>query len=65
MKVEKTTVIGNKIVNTIESHKGINIYEDDADVMYVCKDGIVIYTLSVDPFCGEGGGGSIDVTKID
>jgi len=64
MKIENSTVINNQVVHKIESHKGIVIYQDDNDVMYVCKDGAVVYTLDVDPCSGEGGGGSIDIVKI-
>ena len=65
MKIQNTTVINNIVVHKIESHRGILIYQDDDDIMYVCKGGDVVYTLDVDPFSGEGGGGSISIVKID
>ena len=65
MEIKNSTVINNQVVHEIESHKDIVIYQDKNDVMYVCKDGAVVYTLDVNPFCGEGGGGSIDITKIN
>ena len=65
MEIKNSTVINNQVVYKKESHKGVVIYQDDNDVMYVCKDGAVVYTLDVDPFSGEGGGGSISIIKIN
>ena len=65
MQVTNSTVINGQVVGKLESHKGVVIYQDENDVMYICKDGVVIYTLEVDAYSGEGGGGSIGVTKVN
>ena len=63
MQIENSTTINGRVVHKVESNKGVVVYQDDSDVMYVCHNGAVVYTLEVDPHFGEGGGGSIAIKK--
>lgn len=63
MEIKNSITINNQVVHEIESHKGIVIYQDDEDIIYICTNGAVIYTMDVDAYSGEGGGCSINITK--
>lgn len=62
-------MIGNDVV-TLNSElisNGLTVFEgrDEDDAIYICKGEQVVYKLTVDAFCGEGGGGSINIVKVD
>ena len=66
MDIKTETIINGEIVSHDGdlTHFGLHIYHgNETENVYVCKGDKVVYVLSVEAFCGEGGGGSIDIEK--
>ena len=67
MDIKTETIINGEIVSHDGdlTNNGLHIYHGNkTDNVYICKGEKVVYVLSVDAYCGEGGGGSIDIEKV-